>query len=80
MKLDCPSCGAAKAFDANPKTVMDLFYCPECDLCHVVQFEDGVYWMERMDEPDLEPPDEGFSDLEPGSFEEEFDENGWIGA
>jgi hypothetical protein len=60
MTLDCPTCGKKDAFDGNDETVTDLFYCRSCDLCHVVQFEDGRYWIERMDEPDLEPDDDRY--------------------
>jgi hypothetical protein len=55
IKLDCPTCGKKDVFEANDETVMELSYCPRCDQSHVVQFEDGIYWMEQMDEPDLEP-------------------------
>jgi len=57
VSLDCPNCGAKDVFKGSDETAMDLFYCPKCDLCHVVQYEEGKYWMEQMNEPDLEPED-----------------------
>lgn len=64
MRVDCPTCGAKDVFEANDDTVLEIEYCPRCNRCHVVCFEDGRYWAQRTREPDLEPREcyEGFPD------------------